>query len=96
MTLAAFAFRIPAPDWQPAGWTPPDEPEADERMITRQNVSPNQALQTPQFYLLWLVLCLNVTAGIGALGVAKTMMTEIFRIPRCRTWWTARSPPLTC
>ncbi len=78
MTLAAFAFRIPAPDWQPAGWTPPDEPEADERMITRQNVSPNQALQTPQFYLLWLVLCLNVTAGIGALGVAKTMMTEIF------------------
>ena len=78
MSLAAFAFRIPAPDWQPSGWTPPDESEAEQRMITRRNVGINQALKTPQFYLLWIVLCLNVTAGIGVLGVAKTMMTEIF------------------
>ena len=78
MTLAAFAFRVPPPGWQPAGWTPPDATEAGERMMTRRNVNINQALKTPQFYLLWLVLCLNVTAGIGVLGVAKTMMTEIF------------------
>lgn len=78
MSLAAFAFRIPAPGWQPPGWTPPDESEADQRMITRRNVGINQAMKTPQFYLLWIVLCLNVTAGIGVLGVAKTMMTEIF------------------
>jgi hypothetical protein len=47
-------------------------------MITTANVSVDEAMRTPQFYLLWLVLCLNVTAGIGVLGVAKTMMTEIF------------------
>ena len=39
---------------------------------------PTEALRTPQFYLLWIMLCFNVTAGIGVLGVAKTMMTEIF------------------
>jgi hypothetical protein len=38
----------------------------------------DQALKTPQFYQLWIVLCLNVTAGIGVLGVARTMITEIF------------------
>ena len=78
MALAAFAFRIPPPDWRPAGWTPPDESKAKERMMTRRDVEIDQALKTPQFYLLWLVLCLNVTAGIGVLGVARTMMTEIF------------------
>ena len=78
MTVAAFAFRIPAPGWQPADWTPPAEAEAESRMMTRRSVGVNQALRTPQFYLLWIVLCMNVTAGIGVLGVAKTMMTEIF------------------
>ena len=78
MIVAAFAFRTPPPGWQPPGWTPPDESKAKKRMMTRRNVDINQALKTPQFYLLWLVLCLNVTAGIGVLGVARTMMTEIF------------------
>ena len=47
-------------------------------MISSRNVGIGQAMKTPQFYLLWIVLCFNVTAGIGVLGVAKTMMTEIF------------------
>ena len=78
MLAAAFAFRVPAPGWRPAGWELDDERAAGGRMITRRNVALNQALRTPQFYLLWLVLCFNVTAGIGMLGVAQTMMTEIF------------------
>ena len=47
-------------------------------MITSYNVAIDEALKTPQFYLLWIVLCFNVTAGIGVLGVAKTMISEIF------------------
>jgi hypothetical protein len=47
-------------------------------MISRQDVHIDEALKTPQFYQLWIVLCLNVTAGIGVLSVAATMMTEIF------------------
>ena len=47
-------------------------------MITRHHVDIDEALKTPQFYQLWIVLCFNVTAGIGVLAVAKTMMTEIF------------------
>lgn len=78
MTIAAFSYRIPAAGWKPAGWEPPDESRAGRRMITRHHVDIDQALKTPQFYQLWIVLCLNVTAGIGVLGVAKTMMTEIF------------------
>ena len=78
MTLAAFSYRVPAEDWRPKGWQPPSEGEAGKRMISRRHVHIDQALKTPQFYLLWIVLCFNVTAGIGVLGVAKTMMSEIF------------------
>jgi MFS family permease len=78
MTLAAFSYRIPAPGWKPEGWEPPDESESAKRMISRNDVHIDQALKTRQFYQLWIVLCFNVTAGIGVLGVAKTMMTEIF------------------
>ena len=78
MLAAAFSYRVPPPDWRPDGWTPPDPQQADARMISTHDVDINQALKTPQFYLLWIVLCFNVTAGIGVLGVAKTMMSEIF------------------
>ncbi len=76
MLLAALSYRIPAPGWRPAGWSPPEEGEAG--MITRHHVDIDEALKTRQFYQLWIVLCFNVTAGIGVLGVAKTMMVEIF------------------
>ena len=77
MLLAAFSYRLPAPDWQPKGWTPPQENKKNS-LISNHDVDIDQALKTPQFYQLWIVLCLNVTAGIGVLGVARTMITEIF------------------
>ena len=46
--------------------------------VTREDVHLSESHKTPQFYLLWLILCLNVTAGIGIIGVAKTMATDIF------------------
>lgn len=76
MLVAAFSYRVPAEGWKPAGWTPPEEGKS--KMITRHHVHIDQVLKTPQFYLLWIVLCFNVTAGIGVIGVAKTMMREIF------------------
>lgn len=78
MIIASFIYRVPRAGWQPAGWTPPSEEESVRRMITSGNVHIDQALKTPQFWLLWIMLCFNVTAGIGVIGVAKTMMTEIF------------------
>ena len=78
MMFAAFAYRVPAEGWAPAGWTPPDSAKAAKRMITDRHVDIDEALKTRQFYQLWIVLCFNVTAGIGVLGVAKTMMSEIF------------------
>jgi MFS family permease len=78
MIIAAFSYRIPAEGWKPEGWTPPDEAHRAKRMISPHHVHIDQALKTRQFYQLWIVLCFNVTAGIGVLGVAKTMMTEIF------------------
>ncbi|MGB1883414.1 MAG: OFA family MFS transporter [Gammaproteobacteria bacterium] len=78
MLIAAFSYRIPAPDWQPVGYMPPTEENETKSMITLHDVDIDEALKTPQFYQLWIVLCFNVTAGIGVLAVAKTMMTEIF------------------
>jgi MFS family permease len=78
MIVAAFSYRIPAPGWKPADWTPPDAAHRKARMISTEDVHVDQALKTPQFYQLWIVLCFNVTAGIGVLSVARTMMSEIF------------------
>ncbi|MAV34825.1 MAG: MFS transporter [Planctomycetaceae bacterium] len=78
MMVAAFSYRLPADGWQPADWSPPSEDQATASMITRHNVETNEALKTPQFYLVWIVLCFNVTAGIGVIGIAKTMVREIF------------------
>lgn len=78
MMIASFSYRVPREGWVPAGWTPPTADAASRKMITNNHVHIDQALRTPQFYLLWIVLCFNVTAGIGVIGVAKTMMTEIF------------------
>jgi MFS family permease len=78
MLAAAFSYRVPAPGWQPAGWTPPDERHRAQRMIDTHNVHVNEAHRTPQFWQLWIVLCFNVTAGIGVIGVARNMMSDIF------------------
>ena len=77
MLFAAFSYRIPAPGWKPEGWQTPSDKDRGA-LISAKDVDIDQALKTPQFYQLWIVLCLNVTAGIGVLGVARTMITEIF------------------
>ena len=78
MIAAACSFRIPAESWRPEGWNPSANPRAARKMISAHHVHIDEVLKTPQFYLLWIILCFNVTAGIGVLGVAKTMMSEIF------------------
>lgn len=77
MSLASFGYRIPPENWKPKNW---DESKRriNSSPVTNANVHIDEALKTPQFYFLWIVLCFNVTAGIGVLGVAKTMMSEIF------------------
>ncbi len=77
MLIAAFSYRIPAEGWKPDGWTEPSD-EKRGALISSHNVHLDEALKTRQFYQLWIVLCFNVTAGIGVLGVARTMITEIF------------------
>lgn len=78
MLIAAFAYRIPPAGWLPTGWTPPDEAAEQGKMVTLHSVDIDEAMKTRQFYQLWIVLCMNVSAGIGVLGVASTMMSEIF------------------
>jgi MFS family permease len=75
MMVGAAIVRIPAPGWKPEGFVPPAEPK---KLVTTQNVFVYDALKTPQFWLIWCVLCLNVTAGIGVLGQASAMSQEMF------------------
>src|SRR3569833_1151926 len=77
MICGALGYRVPREGWQPAGWTPPPE-TARKGLITRHNVHLNVAWRTKQFWLLWAVLCLNVTAGIGILGMASPLLQEVF------------------
>ncbi|MGD2024458.1 MAG: OFA family MFS transporter [Methyloceanibacter sp.] len=75
MIIGAALVRVPAHGWLPEGYEPPAQPK---KMVTSAHVHVDEALKTPQFYLLWGVLCLNVTAGIGVLGQASAMSQEMF------------------
>lgn len=75
MLCGAFGYRVPPAGWQPDGWT---APAAKSAMITSGHVHLDRAHKTAQFWLLWAVLCLNVSAGIGVLALASPMLQEIF------------------
>jgi MFS family permease len=75
MMVGAALVRVPAPGWKPAGYT---QPVVAQKLITKNDVYVYDALKTPQFWLIWWVLCLNVTAGIGVLGQASAMSQEMF------------------
>ena len=75
MIVGSIIVRVPAPGWKPAGYTPPT---TAQKLITRNDVFVYDALKTPQFWLIWWILCLNVTAGIGVLGQASAMSQEMF------------------
>ena len=75
MMLGSRLLQPPPAGWVPEGWTPP---AASSAMITTTSVTRDQAIRTPQFYLLWGMLCINVTAGIGILAQASPMMQDMF------------------
>jgi len=75
MMIGAFRYRLPPLGWRPEGWSPPP---ASNTMISQHNVHLRDAHKTPQFWLIWWVLCLNVSAGIGVIGMASPMLQEIF------------------
>ena len=78
MSLGAYLVKVPADDWKPDGWEPKEEAEGNA-MVTTASVSANSAIRTPQFWLLWIVLFCNVTAGIGILEQAAPMIQDFFR-----------------
>jgi len=77
MMLGSLGYRVPAEDWKPAGWEPPVSAKA-KALVTDRNVDLNVASRTPQFWLVWWVLALNVTAGIGIIGMASPLLQEVF------------------
>ena len=75
MMVGAAIVRVPPPGWAPEGYVAPAQ---SKRLVTDQHVYVYDALKTPQFWLIWWILCLNVTAGIGVLGQASAMSQEMF------------------
>src|SRR6202035_2540955 len=75
MMIGAFSYRVTPDGWKPDGWTPPSEKKS---MISEHHVHLDDAHRTPQFWLIWWVLCLNVSAGIGEIGMRSPMLQEIF------------------
>jgi MFS family permease len=76
MLGGAFGYRLPPAGWRPTGWTAPAA--VGGAMITTRQVHLRDAHKTKQFWLIWAVLCLNVSAGIGVIGMASPMLQEIF------------------
>ncbi|PHV12161.1 MFS transporter [Chitinimonas sp. BJB300] len=76
MMVGAFTVRLPAPGWKPEGYV---EKESSDKLAGDAYVHVDSAHRAPQFWLLWVVLCMNVTAGIGVLGQASLMIQEVFK-----------------
>jgi MFS family permease len=77
MFSGALGYRVPATGWKPAGWEPP-QTSTTNAMIATRHVHLKMAHKTPQFWLLWIILCMNVSAGIGIIGAASPMVQETF------------------
>ena len=77
MLFGAWIVRVPAEGWKPAGWEPKEHVKP---LVTNANVAVDVAWRTPQFWLLWVVLCMNVSAGIGILGQASPMIQDMFGV----------------
>ncbi len=78
MLAGSFAYRVPPANWQPNGWV---SPVTTRKSIASGHVHLSQAAKTPQFWMIWLVLLMNVSAGIGVLSVASPMLQELFAAP---------------
>ena len=76
MMGGALSYRVPPSGWTPEGWTPPAAQA--NAMITNRHVNVNRVWGIPQFWLVWMVLCMNVSAGIGVIGMASPMLQEMF------------------
>ena len=77
MMAGALGYRVPATGWKPAGWTPPQQ-QSNNSMITQNHVHVSKVWGIPQFWMVWVVLCMNVSAGIGVIGMASPMLQEVF------------------
>ena len=77
MMAGALGYRVPPSGWKPEGWTPPATLTANA-MITQRHVHVKKVWGIPQFWLIWVVLCMNVSAGIGVIGMASPMLQEVF------------------
>jgi MFS family permease len=77
MAAGALGFRVSPTGWKPVGWAP-KATDLSNAMITNNHVHVDAAWRTPQFWLLWGVLCLNVTAGIGVISMASPMLQDVF------------------
>ena len=77
MMGGAFGYRVPETGWKPEGWTPPPA-QVNNTMITQKHVHVSKVWGIPQFWLIWMVLCMNVSAGIGLIAMASPMLQEVF------------------
>jgi MFS family permease len=78
MMFGVFTVRLPEPGWKPAGFVPST---TQRTLVTNANVTADNAWKTRQFWLLWVILCFNVTAGIGILEQASPMIQEMLLVP---------------
>jgi len=77
MMMGALTYRVPASGWKPAGWSLPAA-DQNNKMITQRHVHVKKVFKIKQFWLLWGVLCMNVSAGIGVIGMSSPMLQEVF------------------
>jgi OFA family oxalate/formate antiporter-like MFS transporter len=72
VTAAAQFYKNPPKGWLPAGFTP-----SKATASAAQSFTFDEARKTPQWWMLWAMLCLNISAGLGLLSQLSPMAQDI-------------------
>ena len=74
-SLAAMVLRNPPAGWLPDGFTP-----SASTVSAADSFSWDEAKKTPQWYMIWGMLFLNVSAGMGLISKLSPMAQDVFRV----------------
>jgi OFA family oxalate/formate antiporter-like MFS transporter len=74
IVAAARFYSHPSPGWRPAGWEPAG---AVARAAAEDDFTVREAMGTGAFWMLWLMLFLNVSAGIMIISQASPIAQQL-------------------
>ena len=75
VTLSAQFYKNPPAGWLPAGFSP----AAGGGASAADSYETGEAIRTPQWWMLWAMLCLNISAGLGLISQHSPLAQDVYK-----------------